>query len=122
MVINDLSVYKFVHSIVLSDLHTIGRFQEAVCGIWSYSCFYCPLSCGSFFLYLPLCICYGFFTTNHELQYPGGINIVTSYKLLPSGSLQMVINDLSVYKFVHSIVLHSVDSCIAVGINVRALV
>ena len=30
------------------------------------------------FFYLPLCICYGFFTTNHELQYPGGINIVTS--------------------------------------------
>ena len=33
---------------------------------------------GIFVFYLPLCICYGFITTNHELHYPGGINIVTS--------------------------------------------
>ena len=51
---------------------------------------------------------------NTKTHTVGTVPKPNQYKLLPSGSLQMVSNDLFVYKFVHSIVLHSVDSCIVV--------
>ena len=59
---------------------------------------------------------------NTKTHTVGTVPKPNQYKLLPSGSLQMVSNDLFVYKFVHSIVLHIVDSCIVVGTNIRALV